>query len=726
MEAVYDDARADPLYKKLLAMANVHTANEFGLDVPADANERMARALQSETWEEVEKQNWFRSAQVIAENNCFFHWELEFPIAFYDQNGVRKESAGFDAVIGNPPYISLSRISQDYKQYLSQNYEETYAGNSDILYYFMQSGVELLRPQGRLSLIVARYFAEARYADGLRKYLLDNTKIEKIVDFGNFQIFPGVEVLTNIISCVSSDNAENYDVSVLNLDSDYAKNEYVRQFLPEENQESFSMVNFSSSTLSKHPWNLIDADTLQIKQKMEAKGWGLGENYEIVQSMQTGFNEGLVVDESTIEEYNIEKELLRKLAKTKNIRRYLIKNLGQYVLWTEVDSIDNYPNTKKYLQQYKDDLASRYDIQQRDANWWQISNPRNEELFDRDEPRILTPFMSTSNKFAIDNKKRFNDGGDIRALFEKNSSNVSKRYVLSILNSNLGEFYHKNTAKLKRDGYYEYYGNALEKFPIYNISSVKTTEETDLIESRYQEYLNGNREKLDFLHLNENKTVNEGTVHKVLTILSEEMREYREKRFDLNVDLLDYLGEYKEGTKLPDIGLYQPSSGNILDGTTENYEKLQIERGKTERNGSVVTIEATARYKPENEEEFETDTYGYTETDFFNAFSLTNMSKEEAALVEAFVPVAIEEEVGGFRDNATKTNSLIDRLKEMKLPDPDDVADDLQRYIKIKKRADELDEKINQTGQLIDQIVYDLYDLTDDQIEIVEKAIEDN
>jgi len=33
----------------------------------------------------------------------FFHWELEFPEAFYDERG-RKPDAGFDAVIGNPPW----------------------------------------------------------------------------------------------------------------------------------------------------------------------------------------------------------------------------------------------------------------------------------------------------------------------------------------------------------------------------------------------------------------------------------------------------------------------------------------------------------------------------------------------------------------------------------------------------------------------------------------------
>jgi len=94
--------------------------------------------------------------------------------------------------------------------------------------------------------------------------------------------------------------------------------------------------------------------------------------------------------------------------------------------------------------------------------------------------------------------------------------------------------------------------------------------------------------------------------------------------------------------------------------------------------------------------------------------------------VEAFVPIAVEKADGfaDFRETATKTNSLIDRLKALTLPDPDDVAEDLRRYIKVKKRAEDLDKRIQRTDELIDEIVYDLYGLSDDEIEIVESALQ--
>ncbi len=50
-------------------------------------------------------------------------------------------------------------------------------------------------------------------------------------------------------------------------------------------------------------------------------------------------------------------------------------------------------------------------------------------------------------------------------------------------------------------------------------------------------------------------------------------------------------------------------------------------------------------------------------------------------------------------------------------------VDICRSYIRAKERADELDEKIQRTDELIDEIVYDLYDLTDEEIEIVEESV---
>ena len=52
------------------------------------------------------------------------------------------------------------------------------------------------------------------------------------------------------------------------------------------------------------------------------------------------------------------------------------------------------------------------------------------------------------------------------------------------------------------------------------------------------------------------------------------------------------------------------------------------------------------------------------------------------------------------------------------------LAGGLARYIEAVERAKELDEKIQRTDDLIDEAVYDLFDLTEDEREAVEEYLD--
>jgi len=202
----------------------------------------------------------------------------------------------------------------------------------------------------------------------------------------------------------------------------------------------------------------------------------------------------------------------------------------------------------------------------------------------------------------------------------------------------------------------------------------------------------------------------------------------------LNLSLLDHLGAYDDGPTLSDIGLPQPPGGaadSILQETATEKPNLRVGSASVVRESpNTVEIQLTARYKPSadddlDESEFETDQWGYTETAPTPALRLTDLTETEADLIEAFVPVAVDEAGGfaDFRETATKTNSLVDRLRKLTLPKVDEVQAGLESYVQTTERAEELEAKIEQTDALIDEIVYELYGLTDEEIEIVEEAV---
>jgi len=227
-------------------------------------------------------------------------------------------------------------------------------------------------------------------------------------------------------------------------------------------------------------------------------------------------------------------------------------------------------------------------------------------------------------------------------------------------------------------------------------------------------------------------TPNEHGKHPSLIDLAKKISTLKQSTFQLNLSLLDHLGNYDpDGPLLTEVGFAQPPGGvadSILQETAATRANLRVGSVAVERETpSTVTIHLSARYKPEDEEEYATDRWGYTETDPLPALRITDLPETEADLIRAFVPVAVEEAggFGGFRETATKTNSLIDRLEALTLPVLSEVERGLERYIDTRERAAELDERIERTDELIDEIVYELYGLTDEEIEIVENAVGD-
>lgn len=197
-----------------------------------------------------------------------------------------------------------------------------------------------------------------------------------------------------------------------------------------------------------------------------------------------------------------------------------------------------------------------------------------------------------------------------------------------------------------------------------------------------------------------------------------------------NTNLIDYLGNYRDGDTLSDIRFTQPpesAANSILEKTTEERPNLRVGSAAVSRETpNTVEIRLSARYKPADETDYETDQWGYTETGLLPALRITDLTEAEADLIEAFVPVAVDKADGfaGFRATATKTNSLVDRLKTLTLPLKDDVRDGLESYIETKQRADELEQQILRRESLIDEIVCELFGVADDEVDLVNKAVD--
>ncbi|MCU0462520.1 MAG: Eco57I restriction-modification methylase domain-containing protein, partial [Bacteroidales bacterium] len=107
-----------------------------------------------------------------------FSWQKAFPEVF--------EQGGFDAVIGNPPYVRQELLGE-LKDYFQKNYK-VYHGMADLYSYFVERSFQLLNPSGLYGVIVANKWMRAAYGHELRKFL-QQQDIKEVIDFGDLPVF---------------------------------------------------------------------------------------------------------------------------------------------------------------------------------------------------------------------------------------------------------------------------------------------------------------------------------------------------------------------------------------------------------------------------------------------------------------------------------------------------------------------------------------------------------
>jgi len=87
-----------------------------------------------------------------------FHWQVEFPEVFtIDQKG--KQSGGFDAVVGNPPFAGKNTLIDGtrggYIEWLKTIHDESH-GNADLVAHFFRRSFNILRLRGCFGLIATK------------------------------------------------------------------------------------------------------------------------------------------------------------------------------------------------------------------------------------------------------------------------------------------------------------------------------------------------------------------------------------------------------------------------------------------------------------------------------------------------------------------------------------------------------------------------------------------
>lgn len=195
----------ETLQAKIRAAANCWLARAFGAPMSVEAYQQLGDALEANlhtkgdsgiphddtAWQALTQTDWFEQAQRVAHEHNFFHWELEFPELFWEhgEQGVKpKARPGFDAVIGNPPYVSfglraMGRVSEYYKALYRVVFPHAAEYKVCLYALFMEAGLRLTRPGGYHGYIVPDSFLTGKFFSRIRSLLVQSTHIHTLVLF---------------------------------------------------------------------------------------------------------------------------------------------------------------------------------------------------------------------------------------------------------------------------------------------------------------------------------------------------------------------------------------------------------------------------------------------------------------------------------------------------------------------------------------------------------------
>ncbi len=114
------------------------------------------------------------------------------------------DSGGFDVIIGNPPYINIYHLAKNEEEmrYYQQNYFSA-TKKFDIYILFMELAFKKLKEKEIFSFIIPNKFLTQPYAQKIRKYILDNMSLLKILDLSNIKVFKSAQV-DNVVLIISN------------------------------------------------------------------------------------------------------------------------------------------------------------------------------------------------------------------------------------------------------------------------------------------------------------------------------------------------------------------------------------------------------------------------------------------------------------------------------------------------------------------------------------------
>lgn len=364
----------------------------------------------------------------LYEDGNAFEWRFQFP-QLLDDGG---EFIGFDIVIGNPPYGA--KLSDAEKKFFKEKFSDVHMRTPETFCYFTSMAFRLSSKTrcGIVAYIVPNNIFFQNENEKTRTLLaIDNTLL-RAINLGD-NTFEDADVPTCIF-IAKQEKLDNYNIAY----SDY-RNDNVKNI---EWQKCIEKIDIAK--LLTIPSLVIGLTNSEIDILNIIKDNGITID-SIAEEMACGISSGgdkiYKIDNFIINEYQIEKQILRPVLVGGDINSYSINDYGYSIVYiTRETDIESYPNTKRYLYQFIDKLGQRSEVRKGILPWYALNRNRYEGLFV--EPKIIMRQTSDSIITAFDNQGYY-ALDSILVLKIHKRYNFDYKYLSATMNSKLVNYLYK-------------------------------------------------------------------------------------------------------------------------------------------------------------------------------------------------------------------------------------------------------------------------------------------
>ena len=536
-----------------------------------------------------------------------FNWEERFSEVFKED--------GFDAVIGNPPYVSTSMIEMSDRTFFRKTFT-TSGKEMNTFSLFMEQGYTLLKNKGLLGFIIPDSFLYVLSYWKLREFILENFSIKSIVVIPG-GAFEDATVGNSVILIIQKE------------DNDTLRDEnIVDTFRLDHFDGKFTNLDKVQQRLyHKTPENIFYCTNaiIYFLLKMKNNCFLLGEITELKDGVKTGNNKKFTSDRKESKQY---KKVL----------------IGSDIFTYSLEYNNRYLNYDRQL----------------------LAGARQERIFLAEEKIIL---RQTGDRIiaTYDNEQYYTL--DNTHLILQDNPKFNLKYILCLINSRLINYYYSLLVPETDRTYAQVRMVNLEKLPIKDVSQNVQTKCANLVDRMLE-------------------------LHKQLSSINTDFSRYLSFRPLLNNSkFVTYFNSLS------------PSDKIVLNKA--NMTKATVKKIRVTEDGEWLTFKVDAVTTGQTPfENVEALKCRFTDTKLrkFLFYILKDLkgTNGKGVIIEKILNLPVPK----FSPDPKENREAIDNLMDEFLP-----------AVAEKER---LEKEIEETDKTIDLMVYKLYNLTDEEIKVVE------